>query len=266
MRLFKGIPKWDEVEWRKIDDDEYDRLKKRFPAFDTSICPTCSGTLKFRYHNRTWDCNCEVQRALARHYLYANISRTYHSLGFDDLREDKEDLGEVVHSFISNWDTYKRYGRGIIFMGGLGTGKTTAQVLLLKELIKKGEKVWFMTFTELTDAYMNTNNQKDEIYHEIQTAACVAVDEVPCGKSKDQKDFFEKVLEWAIRYRVENSLPTVMGTNLTEKGMTENYPRICSLVGMTYLLYEVDGEDVRKTTSKEQVEELIEKKEIRPVK
>ena len=263
MSLYSKLPKFDEVTWRRIEDDEFDRLKERFPSFDRTVCPTCLDTKEFRYRNRKWDCDCQTQKTLAAHYLYANISKTYHTLGFDDLRGDKEELGALIRSYIANWDQYKRYGRGLVFTGSMGTGKTFAQVLILKELIKKGEKVWFTTFKDAIAAYLDPE-LKQELWREIQSSAFLAVDEITQPVSDTQGNFLGEVLEWLVRYRVENSLPTSLATNM--KTIGEAFPRVGSLISMTYLEYHLEGEDARKTTSKEEIDELIFSKQVRPIK
>lgn len=264
MRQLKELPKFEEINWRKPSDEEYDRLVERFPSHHSDVCPTCGDTGEFRYKNLQWDCDCKTQKALTRHYLYANLGRTYHTLGFDDLREDKEGLRAVIQSYVANWDSYRRYGRGIIFRGGLGTGKTLAQILILKELIKKGEKVWFISFSAAANAYMDSDEKK-ALLREIHSAACLCIDEIPAPVSDKQRDFYEEILEWLIRYRVENSLPVLMGTNI--KNLAEVYPRIGSLISMNFLDYEVEGnEDARKTSSKDAIEGLIKNNEQRPVK
>ena len=264
MKQLKDLPKFEEVQWRKIEDDEYDRLEQRFPSFNKKVCPTCLGEGVFKYKRFKWDCDCRTQMTLTRHYLYANLGKNYHTLGFDDLREDKEELKDVIDGFIANWDSYKRYGRGIIFRGGLGTGKTFAQVLILKELVKRGEKVWFTSFNLAVNAYIDPDEKK-ELLREIHSAACLCIDEIPAPTSEKQTDFYQEVLEWLIRYRVENSLPMLMGTNI--KNLAEIYPRVGSLISMNFLDYELEGsEDARKTSSKDAIEGLIKNNEARPVK
>jgi hypothetical protein len=144
----------------------------------------------------------------------------------------------------------------------MGTGKTLAQVIILKELIKRGEKCWFTSFNAAVEAYKDPEEKK-RLFYELQSSACLAVDEIPNPVSEKQREFFEEVLEWLVRYRVENSMPILMGTNIV---ISNKYPRVGSLVAMTYLQYEAEGEDARRTSSKEEIEELIKTNETRPVK
>ena len=264
MKLYlNSLPKFEEIKWRKISDEEYDRLKNRFPHFSYDLCPTCGGKKQYKYRGEIWVCDCKTQIALTRHYLFSNIGRTYHTLGLDDLRDDKGDLKEMIETYISKWDSYKRYGRGILFHGPMGTGKTLAQVLILKELVKKGEKCWFTSFGSAINAYIDPDEKK-AFFTEIREADCIAIDEVPPAASEKQREFFEEVLEWLVRYRVENSMPVLLGTNIDM--LEARYPRVASLVSMAFVDFKVDGEDSRRTSSRINVDELIENEESRPVK
>ena len=263
LQRLPQLPEYHEIKWREIQNDEYDRLITRFPTFDRKTCPTCKGALEFKYKGEVWDCDCRTQIALTKHYLYANLGKAYHTLSFDDLRTDKQELGEAIHDYVDNWPSYQHYGRGILFHGGLGTGKTLAIVLILKELVKTGVRCWFTSFNAAMNAYMYSD-EKRQFFQELKTADCAAIDEIPRPVSEKQRDLYQEVLEWLTRYRVENALPTLMATNIHE--LDTEYPRIGSLIDMAFLEYEVTGPDARRTSSREEIKQLIHNQETRPVK
>jgi hypothetical protein len=69
-----------------------------------------------------------------------------------------------------------------------------------------------------------------------------------------------------IRYRVENSLPTLIGTNLDKEQHEKWYPRVWSLLNMVQIPVEVSGSDVRASHAKDIVDMLITNKEVRPIR
>jgi hypothetical protein len=88
-----------------------------------------------------------MQMRLYRQYLAANIGTQYMRLDWADFRN--EDVRSTVTAWIDNWPSYKKLGMGLEFGGeGLGVGKTFSATHVGKELIKKGEKVYFIPFLD----------------------------------------------------------------------------------------------------------------------
>lgn len=270
MRTYK-TPNREKIKLRRVSDEEFNSLKERFPQWDNKVCPTCGGVGEFKWKNFKNVCECEdeefstLQKDLARHYLLANIGVAYHSLWFDDFSSEKQELKNIIENYIANWDYNKLYGRGVVFSGGLGTGKTFAQLLILKELIKMGEKCWFVSFSSAVSDYVDLERKKD-LLNAIRSAACLSLDEIIPPTSAKQKDLYAEVFEHIIRYRVENNMPTLLGTNIDFDKLNSLYPRVCSLLEQNYLFIELEGEDNRKTTAKQEVERLTKGKERRPVR
>jgi DNA replication protein DnaC len=255
------------IVWRNIPNEEYDDLWKRFPALRSkaNICPTCNDDFYYNLNGEMHECDCETQKGLRRHYLYANIGIRYHSLCFDDLYEEKDELRVFLEDYIKNFDSNARYGRGMIFHGPLGTGKTFAQILILKSLIKKGYKGWFDSFASVVNQYSSTDT-KEHLMSNVRSADIFTLDEVTDPMSSKQHEYFSEVYENVIRYRVENSLPTLIGTNLTPEEHEKWYPRVWSLLNMVQIPVNVSGQDVRATQAKDIVDMLITNKEVRPLR
>jgi DNA replication protein DnaC len=253
--------------WRNVSNSEYEDLWKRFPTLraKADLCPTCEDKFFYLFEGEEHECDCEVQRGLRRHYLYANIGIRYHSLSFDDLYEEKDDLRIFLEDYIENFEHNARYGRGVTFNGPLGTGKTFAQILIMKELIKKGYKGWFDSFTNIVSQFSSVSS-KDYLMNMVRSAEIFSLDEVIEPMSIKQHEYFSEVYESVIRYRVENNLPTVIGTNLTSEKHEELYPRVWSLLNMVQIPVFISGNDVRASQAKDIVDLLITNKETRPIR
>ena len=82
----------------------------------------------------------------------ANIGREYHDICFKDfLGVDKDNVLPIAMEYLENYEDNFHYGIGVTAQGGVGTGKTFIISSILKELVKAGRKVYFVTFEELID-------------------------------------------------------------------------------------------------------------------
>lgn len=254
------------IVWRNISNSEYENLWKRFPTLraTANTCPTCNDAGFYQFENSQNECDCDTQKGLRRHYLYANIGMRYHSLSFDDLYEEKDDLRIFLEDYIENFEFNARYGRGVTFYGPLGTGKTFAQILILKSLIKRGYKGWFDSFTSVVDKFSATET-KQELMLNVRSSEILVLDEIIEPMSSRQHEYFSEVYESVIRYRVENSLPTLIGTNLDNEQHEKWYPRVWSLLNMVQIPVLVSGTDVRAAQAKDVVDMLITNREVRPI-
>ncbi len=255
------------IVWRNVSNSEYETLWERFPTLraTANVCPTCNDTGYYVFEGEQHECDCDTQRGLRRHYLYANIGIRYHSLSFDDLYQEKDSLRLFLEDYIDNFDFNARYGRGVTFYGPLGTGKTFAQILILKSLIKRGYKGWFDSFSNIVTQYSEVESKK-VLMKNVRSAEVFILDEVIEPMSSRQHEYFSEVYENVIRYRVENSLPTTIGTNLSPEKHEHYYPRVWSLLNMVQIPVEVSGTDVRAAQAKDVVDLLITNKEVRPIK
>lgn len=221
---------------------------RAFPQYD-GICPTCRSERKYQLDGIVYDCDCQQQLKLQRLYFASNIGSLYHTLSFEDFFEGQEALKQVIDDYLSAYENNRYYGRGITFDGPLGTGKSFAAALILKEVIKKGYNGYFISFDDLLN--LQSQGWKDKEYNEefytVRNAELLILDELfkaPEGSPKDQ--LLSDTLERIIRYRVSNCMPTIITTNLKPDQETQAYPRVASLLATSQLRCHVEGSDKRK--------------------
>ena len=133
-----------------LDDETYDQVTARYPR--ETPCPTCQGRGMYNLDGRTMHCDCELQRLLQKHYFLANIGREYHDICFNDfLGVDKDNVIPIAMEYLENYEDNFHYGIGVTVAGGVGTGKTFVVSSILKEIVKRGKKAYFISFEELID-------------------------------------------------------------------------------------------------------------------
>lgn len=246
--------------------------RAELPGIHPDQCPTCdstpdeygervNGTYKFR--GKSYECNCEEQVLLRKHYALANIPDQYMKLDWEKDYTGSEDARIAVAKYLEMWPSMKANGVGLEFASRqLGTGKTFAATHIGKELIKRRERVYFIPFNQMLDAM---RNQSEAILSKLDSINIVILDEVRSPPNNDQiRSIFADRFESIIRNRTNYNGITIMTTNMTEKTLDEDYPRVYSLLSAKQIRVQMNGHDVRSNIGKEN-SELALNGERRPI-
>lgn len=250
---------------RRLKNSEYEIAEARCEMRGTPLttCPTCgSKPIKvrgdderpgeaegreygtYRYMGQDHPCDCDTQMALRKHYLVANVGDQYMRLDWKDYRN--EDIRVKVNLYLDKWLSFKALGMGIEFGGeGLGVGKTFAATYVAKELVKKGERVYFLPFLELISTYQLPDGEREQMWKRLRDTTVLVLDEVRPPHSSAQAWLFAERFEELVRHRTNFNLPTIIGTNLTQTELHEHYPRTYSLLSAKQMRLELTGADAR---------------------
>jgi DNA replication protein DnaC len=231
----------------RIDDPTHDRIKKNFPVAEN--CPTCSGRLKYNLDFKTYDCDCEIQKLLQRHYFAANIPKEYHGLCIDQFQGvDEEKVISAVTEYVRKFADEAAWGAGITFDGPFGTGKTMAMCSVLKEMVKQGRNVYFITFQELIDIWGSSwhdDTSKRLLSEKLKGVELLGLDELR-SDGRNVSGFLADGLDAVIRHRTSNLLPTLITTNMKEVEREVEFPRAYSLLAPRNEIISLEGHDQRK--------------------
>jgi DNA replication protein DnaC len=249
----------------RIDNDSYDRIKKFFPTSEK--CPTCSDEGIYVLEGKDYACNCELQKLLQRHYFAANIGREYHDIclhHFEGANKDK--IVPVIQDYIDNFEDNFHYGLGLSLYGPLGIGKTFGIITALKELVKQGRKVYFITFDELIaiwGAAYTDDHSKRLLQDRLMSAEVLGLDELRTDK-RNKEGFLSGGLEYVLRHRTSNLLPTLITTNMTPPELEKEFGKAFSLLSGRNKEIVLTGEDHREKV-KARVDSLARGHERRPI-
>ncbi len=264
----------------RLLNKEFDRVGRVIARSGSSIdqCPTCdakpieiepgvqgfvNGTFKFR--GATYDCDCETQILLRKHYYLANIGDQFQRLDWNDYR-GPEATKTVVANYLENWKSFKKNGMGIEFASKkLGTGKTFAATYIGKELIKRGERVYFIPFLDLIGILTRQSEDWEESERRLYDSNVVILDDVMPPTSTPQRDLFHGKFEELIRNRTNYNRVTVMTTNLEPDDLLAEYPRPYSLLSAKQIPINMSGEDARSSWMDTENIELVANGEVRPI-
>jgi hypothetical protein len=266
---------------KNVEYDEASRLAK-LSGIPLSQCPTCLSKEQFfttpeggEYYGRIngvytldgveYPCDCDRQIALRKHYLLANIGDQYMRLDWDrDYRD--EAVKDDVQTYLDAWPNLKVQGMGVEFSSPkLGVGKTFAATYIGKELIKLGERVYFMPFYEMVGVYSLPLEERRPIEQRLHDCSVLVLDEVIAPNTEAQSNLFSAKFEELIRTRTNFNRVNIMTTNLTPDKLHDIYPRIYSLLSAKQFRIEMDGEDAREHIVRPRNIQAVANREIRPI-
>jgi DNA replication protein DnaC len=238
-----------DIRLRYLDDDEADRLYAAHPELGRSpdtYCPTCAKNGTYRWKGADYPCDCEMQLQLHKHYLAAGIGATYQCLDWDDL--ENAEIVKTVKEYAEDKDRILR-GAGLILTGDLGTGKTMAATLCLKEFIRAGLSCFATTFAEMIELYTAgwySDEQRAYFNRKVIESQVLLLDDV--GRALKRKNQLEETtFDTVLRTRVQHRRATILTTNLSMDELGEGYGgAVLRLLREKATAIEVTGEDFSK--------------------
>lgn len=195
----------------------------------------------------------------------------YHHKGPDDfvtLNENQRVALETVTSYLKELEDARLHGRGVLFLGPTGVGKTLLASIILNDATERGYRVEAIELAEyvalhkeqfsLAQLMKRTDDdtfvdQYVKVHHHVRyirgnTKHCadwVLFDDVgrefPSDSGWSQGEFYD-----TLRFRWNRQLPTLLTTNLTMYELMARYTD-----GFTSLLMEsseiilIEGDDYR---------------------
>lgn len=125
---------------------------------------------------------------------FSVIDEDYKHASWDDMElksKNQQKAFQTVTNYIDNFEENHEKGRGILFQGSYGTGKTYISAIVRREVLKKGYSVLFIGFLEYFQ--MMVTSQKvhkvdDVIYDMAIKADLLILDEVNADLNSWQQD------------------------------------------------------------------------------
>lgn len=170
--------------------------------------------------------------------------------------ERKEKLKELIgmanipprYADIKASDKYRHFvdgDKGILFTGGVGTGKTYELVALMKSLILSEKRVKFRTFGEICRQIRDAvgDNTYTELYNRYLHTDVFVIDDLGIENSTP---FIKEFMYNLINDLYNNKKVVLITTNLTSTELLANYTqRVVSRLNEMCAIVKLEGQDRR---------------------
>jgi len=181
-----------------------------------------SGFVFDEQSNTAYDCRCRPQRvALAKaRSLSAVIPRRYRDVAFDRppvTEIEPRRVVDEVRSFADTIDAKLDAGRGLWFMGPVGTGKTTLAMLVSQAALKTGRSVAIYSLPRLLNEIRDTHRAERshvDLLDRLTAVDLLHIDDVGAERTTD---WVLEELYSIINARYEDERAVVITTNILDR-------------------------------------------------
>ena len=180
-----------------------------------------SGFLFEEESNTAYDCRCRPQRvALAKaRSLSAVIPRRYRDVAFErpPVTDIDPEIVKATRRFVEGIDANLDTGRGLWFMGPVGTGKTTLAMLVSKAALSAGRSVAIYSLPRLLNEIRDTHRAERshvELLDRLTSVDLLHIDDVGAERTTD---WVLEELYSIVNGRYEDQRSIVITTNITDR-------------------------------------------------
>jgi DNA replication protein DnaC len=171
--------------------------------------------------NTAYDCRCRAQRvarAKARN-LSAVIPRRYRDVAFErpPVTDINPAIVQTVRRYVSAIDDQLDAGRGLWFMGHVGTGKTTLAMLVSKAASDAGRSVAIYSLPRLLNEIRDTHRAERshvDLLDRLTAVDLLHIDDVGAERTTD---WVLEELYSIVNSRYEDKRAIVITTNILDR-------------------------------------------------
>ena len=194
-------------------------------------------------------CNSKINRV--KKYYKSKIPVEYWGHSFKNFRGDsmfKESLRPYIEDIFKMYDD----GNSLMFVGSLGTGKSYMACCFVKMAIAKDFSAKYTNMADIVNITLSSSVDSFEYIKSLASVDFLAIDEFDSRwifPSEKSEQIFGSSLEYILRTRFQNHLPTILCSNTEDidKVLSGYFSKAFSSLREKYLkVFYVSGKDYRK--------------------
>lgn len=137
-----------------------------------------------------------------------------------NVGDNQKELFEHIFNYLSGTEI-----KGLLLLGGVGTGKTLFIKILNNELVKSFRDVCFIKAVDLALLFRNFSFKNPKMIEEFKNVDTLIIDDFGTQKNTD---FIKEMIFSIIDYRYENKKKTFITSNLDQDDLRESDNRVFS--------------------------------------
>jgi DNA replication protein DnaC len=207
-------------------------------------------------------CKCETEKrdaeeAERKHKAFLEKVKRMRKMGFPDAEMERwsfatddqsnEKISLIAHRYVENFNQMLDKGKGLLFYGTVGTGKTFISCCIANALIDRGYPCMVTNFARLTNTISGMYDGKQEYIDGLNKFALLVIDDLA---SERDTEYMGEIVQNIIDARYRAGLPLIITTNLTNEELKHpaeiRKQRIYSRLFEMCIPIEVSGGDRRK--------------------
>ena len=207
-------------------------------------------------------CKCEAERRdreeeERKRQAFERKIAELRRMGFPDEEMQKwtlanddhanEYISTIARNYVENFAEMKENGKGLVFFGQVGTGKTFAAASIANALIDKGHPCIVTNFARLVNTIFGMYEGKQDYIDSLNRYHLLVIDDLAAERNTE---YMNEIVYNIIDSRYRAGLPIIITTNLTATELKNpadiSKKRIYSRLFDMCILVEVSGEDRRR--------------------
>ena len=175
-----------------------------------------------------------IPDAMMREYTFQN----------DDKANPK--VTKIAKNFVDNFETFKANGKGIVFCGGVGTGKTYMAICIANAVIDQGYTALVTNFAKIVNTLSGMYQGKQDYIDSLCKYDLLVIDDLATERNTE---YMNEIVYTIIDSRYRSHKPLIVTTNLSYGAIRNpndvNKQRIYSRITEMCYPVAVEGKDRR---------------------